>query len=100
MTKITLTDSETLKSAIRAVPGHFYLGNSIDPFLEESAGKSLSLAEIVHGLQVAIDAFPAKKDSLFSKTLEANVPEYLNKIIPDKAAAAEAKVLWEDVKTA
>ncbi len=97
-TRITLPDAETIMSRLKAVNDSSHCVQKFYPLLAKNGGEERVPMGIVMMLQLAIHDYTEGMPPMVVAVLNMNMERYIDALVPDEAAAAEAKAHWAEVR--
>lgn len=97
-TCITLPDAETIMSRLKAVNNDDHCVQKLYPLLAKNASQERVPTGIVMMLQLAIHDYTEGMPPMMVAVLNMNMNRYIDALVPDQVAAAEAKAHWAKVQ--
>ncbi len=97
-TRITLADAETIMNRLKAVDDNDHCVEKFYPLLAKNGGRELVPMGIVMMLQLAIYDYTKGMPAIIVHALNMNMDRYIEALVPDESAAAEAKAYWAKVQ--
>lgn len=97
-TRITLPDAETMMSRLQEVSYNPHVVQYFYPLLTKYAGKERVPMGIVMMLQLAIHDYAKNLPMMMVSVLNMDMDNYIDALVLDEDAAAEAKTFWTAVQ--
>ncbi len=97
-TRITLPDAETIMSRLKAVNDDSHCVQKFYPLLAKNGGQERVPMGIVMMLQLAVHDYTEGMPPMMVAVLNMNMDGYIDALVPDQDAAAEAKAHWAKVQ--
>jgi hypothetical protein len=97
-TLITLPDAETMMSRLKEVNSESHCVERFYPLLTKEAGQERVPMGIIMMLQLAIHDYTEGMPPMMVAVLNMNMDGYIDALVPDESAAAEAKAHWAEVR--
>ena len=96
-TCITLPDTETIMSRLKAVSSDDHCVQKLYPPIAKNGGQERVPMGIIMMLQLAIHDYTEGMSPMMVAVLNMNMNSYIDALVPDQAAAAEVKSHWAKI---
>jgi len=97
-TRITLPDADTMMSRLKEINDDDHQVQGFYPLLTKRAGEERVPVGIVMMLQLAIHDYTEGMPPILAIALQMNMERYIDALVTDESAAAEAKAFWAKVQ--